>query len=135
MSERLKGWDLRLIKYVGEELETPFDWLLHNCGHLMGSSVIACLGDEHPSLEELYFTTEEKTRAFPIVTTLQKHFLQLPTTLMAQRGDLVVVTVKDVEVGCVVLDGYIVGKSVEPNRSGKYVYRLPLSAATVAFRV
>jgi len=137
MSDRIKSWDLRLIKYVTAELEKPFDWVTSNCGHLMAASVIACCGDEHPILEELTKRlTKEEMEATNLEEVLGRYFFRLPSILHAQRGDLMLVKREDgLEAGCVLLDGYIVGKSEKLSRAGSNVFRLPIASAAVAFRV
>lgn len=138
---RNRGWELKTLKLVMDELNKPFNWGLANCGHLMGAAIRGCHGDDHPALKELEgMVSEESTRA--IITAaggidkiLARHFVQLPSMLLAWQGDLVVIVGKDDQAGCVMLDGMVTGKSDRISRGGSSAYRVPRQSGTIAFRV
>jgi hypothetical protein len=133
---RLPGWDIRLTEAIDAEVKKPFSFENKaDCGWLMGASVRACLGDDHPVLHYLErYATEAYCRVMlaeegGLQGILSKFFPEVHPSL-AQDGDIGYFGEGPTAAGLVCMGGVAVGKAPKNG-----VFYIPMKLTTKVFKV
>lgn len=140
VDHRALGWQERLIYLVDEELAKPFDWVNAHCVDLIGASILACHGPDHPAFKAIpRYKTEAAVKRKLIElggmqAILDKYFVEIPA-LHAFDGDAVLIRNPETEAMAsgLMMGGRIVGK--QPPGSRLNAFYLPISAGHKFYRV
>lgn len=139
VTPRMRLWQQRYAEMIRAEMRFPFDWVHHNCAHLMATAVRACYGDDHPALAEMKeWETEEAVKSQlkdgrGLYYILGRYFQQIPI-LRAQDADIGLFRHGDTGPwsGCVVVDGSAMGRSEELSTR---TFVMPITALQHVYRV